>query len=78
MFWTQAADQPPTWFVGEHGAEELQGQKMKWLQYHSRKTEGVLSLCPRCQGMPMRIANGSSALCREFGVHKGSTCTLES
>ena len=29
--------------------------KRKWLQYHARKTEGVLSLCPCCHGMPMRV-----------------------
>ena len=68
LFWMQAVDRPPAWFAGTLGTEELEKVKRKWLQYHARKTEGVLSLCPCCHGMPLRITNGSSALCREFGV----------
>ena len=78
LFWKQAAGQPPTGFVGENGAEELQRQKMKWLQHHSCKTDGAPSPCPRCQRMPMRIADGSNALCTELGIHNGYTRTLES
>ena len=77
LFWMQAVDKPPAWFAGTLGTEELERLKTKWLQYHARKTEGVLSLCPCCHGMPMRITNGNSALCREFGIHNGTTCTVE-
>ena len=34
-------------------------------------------MCPCCYGMPMRITNGNNALCREFGIHNGTTCTVE-
>ena len=75
LFWMQAVDKPPAWFAGTRGVEEIERMQRKWLQYHARKTEGILSLCPRCHGMPMRIASGNSGLCREYGVHNGAACT---
>ena len=37
LLWMQAVDKPPSWFAGTLGTEELEGAKMKWLQYHARK-----------------------------------------
>ena len=51
--------------------------KEKWLQYHARKTEGVLSICPLCYGMPLRITNGNGYLSKLYGMHNGATCVLD-
>ena len=51
--------------------------KQRWLQYHARKTEGILSLCPCCKGMPMRLTSGNSHLAREYGIHNGATCVVQ-
>ena len=77
LFWMQAADKPPAWYAGTYGDEELQNMKQRWLQYHARKTEGILSLCPCCKGMPMRLTSGNSHLAREYGIHNGATCVVQ-
>ena len=77
LFWMQAVDKPPAWFASTLGKEDLENMKQKWLQYHARKTEGILSLCPCCHGMPMCITSGNSALYREYGVRNGATCVLQ-
>ena len=77
LFWMQAVDKPPAWFAGTHGIEEVERMKKKWLQYHARKTEGILSLCPCCHDMPMRITNGNNNLYREYGIRNAATCVVQ-
>ena len=77
LFWMQAVDKPPSWFAGVYGVDELQSMKQRWLQYHARKTEGILSLCPCCRGMPVRVTSGNNALYREYGVHNGATGVVQ-
>ena len=77
LFWMQAIDNPPSWFAGTMSQEELQKMEEKWLQHHARKTEGVLSICPLCCGLPLRITNGNGYLCKRYGIHNGATCVLE-
>ena len=38
LFWMQAVDKPPAHFAGLYGQAELQKMKLRWLQYHARKT----------------------------------------
>ena len=77
LFWIQAVDKPPAWFAGHLTKDDLEKMKQTWLQYHARKTEGILSLCPCCYHMPMRITSGHHKLYKEYGVHNGATCVLE-
>ena len=56
-FWIQAADSPPNWFCNGYSKEELLALKKKWLAYHARKTEGVLSLLLCCYDMPLRVTH---------------------
>eukprot|EP00973_Karenia_brevis_P060975 8478717-Karenia_brevis.AAC.1 len=58
----QAVDSPPAWFAGSMSKSEMEDMKKMWLQYHARKTEGVLSICPFCYDMPLRITHGNGYL----------------
>ena len=77
LFWMQAIDNPPSWFAGTMTQKELQKTKQMWLQFHARKTEGVLSICPLCYGMPLKITNGNGYLSRLYGIRNGATCVLQ-
>ena len=77
LFWMQAIDNPPAWFAGTMTKAELQQMKQNWLRYHARKTEGILSICPCCYNMPLRITHGNGYLYKEYGVHNGATCILK-
>ena len=54
-FWIQAADSPPNWFCNGYSTEELQTMEKRWLNYHARKTEGILSLLLCCYDMPFVV-----------------------
>ena len=73
----QAIDNPPAWFADSMSKPELEAMKHKWLQYHAKKTEGVLSICPCCYDMPVRITHGNGFLFKEYGVHNGSCGTVK-
>ena len=77
LFWMQSIDNPPAWFAGYLSKSELEEMKHNWLQYHARKTEGILSICPCCYDMPVRITQGNGYLYKEYGVHNGSTGNLK-
>ena len=51
--------------------------KQNLRQYHARKTEGILSLCPCCYHVPLRIMSGNHPFYREYGVRNGATCVFE-
>ena len=78
LFWIQATDTPPSWFASGFSKSELQNLKMKWLKYHARKTEGVLSLLPCCLDMPYRVTHSHGREFKEYGVHNGTECVLKS
>ena len=76
-FWIQATDAPPSWFASGFSEAELVEQKKKWLSYHARKTEGILSLLLACVGMPYRVTDSNGAEFKEYGVHNGAKCVLK-
>ena len=78
LFWVQATDTPPAWFASGYSKNELEELKRKWLKYHARKTEGVLSLLPCCKGMPYRVTHSHGPEFKEYGIHNGAECILKS
>ena len=78
LFWMQAVDNPPLQVTEGHSKADLQEMKKRWLQFHSKKTEGVLSLCPCCRDMPVRVTSGKVYKSKEYGVHNGSCGILKS
>jgi len=73
LFWMQAVDTPPSWYSNGLSKEDLEAMKRRWLSYHARKTEGILSLCPAFYDMPIRVLRGNGANFKEFGIHNGTT-----
>ena len=76
-FWIQAADSPPNWFCNGYSATQLEDLKRKWLAYHARKTEGVLSLLLCCHNMPFVVKHSGGPEFKKYGVHNGSRCRLK-
>ena len=76
-FWIQAADTPPSWFCNGYNNEELQEMKKRWLSYHARKTECILSLLLCCYDMPLIVKNSGGPEYRKYGIHNGSRCRLK-
>ena len=76
-FWIQATDTPPSWFCSGYSMEDLQDMKRKWLSYHARKTEGILSLLLCCYDMPLIVKNSGGPEYRKYGVHNGARCRLK-
>lgn len=77
LFWVQATDTPPSWFSSGYTKSELAQLKKKWLHYHARKTEGVLSLLPCCLDMPYRVTHSHGHEFKEYGIHNGAECILK-
>ena len=78
LFWMQAIDNPPEHYQDLFSSkDELQKKKQSWLRYHARKTGGIMSICPCCYNMPLRITHGNGYLYKEYGVHNGATCILK-
>ena len=73
----QAADSPPNWFCNGYSANELLELKKKWLAYHAKKTEGVLSLLLCCYDMPFVVKHSGGPDFKKYGVHNGSRCKLK-
>ena len=67
-FWIQATDAPPNWFASGFSKEELLQQKKKWLRYHARKTEGILSLLLCCYDMAFRVTDSSGPEFKKYGM----------
>ena len=76
-FWVQASDSPPNWFCNGYSVKELEDLKKKWLSYHARKTEGVLSLLLCCNNMPFVVKHSGGPEYKKYGVHNGSRCRLK-
>ena len=76
-FWIQASDSPPNWFCNGYSPQELQDMKRKWLSYHAKKTEGVLSLLLCCYDMPFVVKHSGGPDYKKYGVHNGSRCRLK-
>ena len=76
-FWIQAADSPPNWFCNGYSTTQLEELKRKWLAYHARKTEGVLSLLLCCYDMPFVVKHSGGPDYKKYGVHNGSRCRLK-
>ena len=78
LFWVQATDTPPAWFASGYSKAELTELKTKRLQFHSRKTEGILSLLPSCYNMPFKVTHSHGHQFKEYGIHNGAYCILKS
>ena len=77
LLWIQAVDTPPPEHFGDYSAQDLQAVKRVWLDYHTRKTEGVPSLFPCTLDMPARITDGRGKECKEYKIHNGSKCRIK-
>ena len=76
-FWIQAADSPPSWFCSGYSDADLQTMKKRWLNYHARKTEGILSLLLCCYDMPFVVKHSGGPDFKKYGVHNGARCRLK-
>ena len=76
-FWIQATDSRPSWFANGYTHTELLQQKKKWLSYHARKTEGILSLLLCCYDMPFRVTNSNGHEFKKYGIFNGASCRLK-
>ena len=77
-FWIQAADCPPAWFRSGYSTEDLLQLKKKWLEYHARETDGILSLLLlACYNMPYKVTCSHGQDFKKYGVHNGSRCRLK-
>ena len=76
-FWIQAIDTPPNWFCNGYSTTELEEMKKRWLAYHARKTEGILSLLLCCYDMPLIVKHSGGPDYKKYGVHNGSRCRLK-
>ena len=76
-FWIQAIDSPPNWYASGYSSTELQEQKKRWLAYHAKKNEGILSLLMACYNMPYRVTDSHGKNFAEFGIHNGAQCILK-
>lgn len=77
LFWIHATDTPPSWFASGLSKTDLQQLQRKWLQYHSKKTEGVLSLLPLCFNMPLKVTHSHGKDFKKYGIHNGASCVLK-
>ena len=76
-FWIQSTDAPPGWYANGYSKPELQELKRRWLTYHARKTQGILSLLLACYNMPYRVTNSHGKEFKEYGIHNGAKCILK-
>lgn len=76
-FWIQSTDAPPAWYANGYSTKDLQELKKKWLSYHARKTQGILSLLLACFNMPYRVTNSHGKEFKEYGIHNGAKCVLK-
>ena len=65
-------DTPEASFSEGLTKEEMAKKQKNWLMYNARKTEGILSLCPLCYGLPVRMTKGSVADMSQYGIHNGA------
>ncbi len=72
LMWCPPRDTPDSWFTSGYTKEELAQKQLNWLFYNARKTEGILSLCPLCYDLPMRITRGNGGDMKEYGIHNGA------
>ena len=51
--------------------------KKRWLNYHAKKTEGILSLLLCCYDMPFVVKHSGGPEYKKYGVHNGCRCRLK-
>ena len=49
----------------------------RWLAYHAKKTEGILSLLLCCYDMPFVVKHSGGPEYKKYGIHNGSRCRLK-
>ena len=73
--WCPPRDTAESWFLAGYTTEEMGQKQLDWLFYNARKTEGILSLCPLCYDLPMKITRGNGKDMKEYGIHNGLACS---
>ena len=71
LLWCPPRDTAEAWFVSGYTKEEMAKKQVKWLSYNARQTDGILSLCPICYDLPIRITKGSGENMKRYGIHNG-------
>ena len=76
LLWIQAEDRPPYAYFGDKSKSELQQIKRRWLapSFHARKTEGIMSLLPFADGMPLRVTDNNGVDFKKYKICKGTQC----
>ena len=72
LMWCPPRDTAESWFVSGYTPEEMARKQRDWLFYNARKTDGILSLCPLCYDLPVRITRGNGTDMKAYGVHNGA------
>jgi len=72
LMWCLPRDNAPTFFVAGYTKEEMQRKMRNWLFYNARNTEGILSLCPACYDLPVKITRANGIEMKEHGIHNGA------
>ena len=75
LMWCPPRDTAESWFLAGYTTEEMGQKQLDWLFYNARKTEGILSLCPLCYDLPMKITRGNGKDMKEYGIHNGLACS---
>ena len=69
LLWVTAHDVPVQ--QGSLGkGEELEQWRARWLEFHDRKSSGILGLLPLVLDLPMKFTEAPSKAAREMGVFK--------
>ena len=59
LMWCPPRDIAPAFFVAGYTAEEMKRRQQHLLFYNARNNENVLSLCPICYDLPVKITRGN-------------------
>ena len=76
ILWLQAEDRPPFSHFGHLSHRELAKKKKAWLhpRFHAKKTEGIMSLLPFANDMPLRITDNNGRDYKQYNICKGTLC----
>ena len=75
LLWVVAHDWPCTGEDATLSREELFTKRRHWLQWHEKKTSGIMGFLPLVKNMTMRLTFTENA---KEGAFKNARCILES
>ena len=70
-------DTPESLKIAQRYRAKLEELQKKWLHYHAKKTDGVLSILPCCKNMPFKVTHSHGYEFKAYGIHNGSECVLK-